>query len=129
MPKLPFRNEVARVGDRRVRESLADDRNLDAVHFLQRVRRKHLVTEAVVLMFCATKSILPLKSFSTIFLHALGAVCHLPVRCHDVDAEQLAGVDHVLRIGPQRRRRALPRVAAIEQQRARAARLQTLDQR
>ncbi len=62
-------------------------------------------------------------------LHALGAVGHFPVRGHEVDAEQLGGVDHVLGVGPQRGRRTLPGVAAIEQQRAGTRGLEPLDQR
>jgi hypothetical protein len=41
----------------------------------------------------------------------------------------LAGVDHVLGVGPQRGAGTLPGVAAVEQQRARAAGLHALDQR
>ncbi len=62
-------------------------------------------------------------------LHPLHAVGELPVAGHHVHAQQLAGVDHVLRLGPQRGGRALPGVAAVEQQRAGAAGLQALDQR
>jgi hypothetical protein len=50
------------------------------------------------------------------------------VQRHDVDAEGLAGVDHVLRVGPQRGARALPGIAAVEQQRTGTARLDALDQ-
>src|SRR5205085_5849467 len=60
--------------------------------------------------------------------HAIGAERELPMTCHHIDAEQLAGVDHVLTLRPQRRRRALPRIATIEQQRVRTARLQLLDE-
>jgi len=63
------------------------------------------------------------------FLHAPGAERELPVRAHHVDAEQFAGIDHVLPAGPQRGRRALPGVATIEQQRVRARGAHLLDQR
>ena len=62
-------------------------------------------------------------------LDALHAERELPVAGHDVHAQQLGGVDHVLALGPQRGGRALPGVAAVEQQRAGAAGLQALDQR
>jgi hypothetical protein len=57
-----------------------------------------------------------LKSLVDDFHHALGAEGRLPVRRHDVDAELDAGIDHVLGVGPQRGGRALPGVAAVEQQ-------------
>ena len=62
-------------------------------------------------------------------LHTLHAIGELPVAGHHVDTQQLAGLDHVLRVRPQRGGRALPAVAAVEQQRARAIALQPLDQR
>jgi hypothetical protein len=51
-------------------------------------------------------------------LDARLAVGRFPVQGHHIDAERLAGVDHVLGVGPQRRAGALPGVAAVEQQRA-----------
>ena len=48
---------------------------------------------------------------------------------HHIDAEQLARIDHVLAFGPERRGRTLPGVAAVEQQRAGATRLELLHQR
>ncbi|MPN17067.1 hypothetical protein SDC9_164417 [bioreactor metagenome] len=48
---------------------------------------------------------------------------------HHIHPEQLAGIDHVLRVGPQCSARTLPGIATIEQQRARAAGLHLLDQR
>ncbi len=51
-----------------------------------------------------------------------------PVACHDIDAQQAGGLDHILAPGPQRGRRALPRIAAIEQQRAGALRADLFDQ-
>lgn len=50
------------------------------------------------------------------------------MRCHDVHAQRDTGVDHVLGIGPQRRGRTLPGIAAVEQQRARALRTQLVNQ-
>jgi hypothetical protein len=48
---------------------------------------------------------------------------------HDIHPQQLGGVDHVLAFGPERRRRSLPAVAAIEQQRAGTLRAHALYQR
>ena len=125
----PVGDEVARIGDRRVRKRLADDRDRHAVDRAHRVRRKHRIAEIgglhVLREELDAAGEIPVDDF----LHALGAERELPVPGHDVDAEQLAGVDHVLALRPQRRRRALPRVAAVEQQRARPRRLQLLDER
>ena len=50
------------------------------------------------------------------------------MRRHDVDTQQLRRIDHVLPLRPQRRRGALPRIAAVQQQRAGPRRLEPLDQ-
>ena len=50
------------------------------------------------------------------------------MRGHDVDAQLDAGVDHVLRFGPQRGGRTLPGVAAVQQQGAGALRANLVDQ-
>jgi len=47
---------------------------------------------------------------------------------HHIHTEQFASVNHVLAVGPQRGGRALPSVATIEQQGARAAGFESLDQ-
>ena len=48
---------------------------------------------------------------------------------HHIDAQRLAGIDHILRIRPQRRARTLPGVAAIKQKCAGTTGLHALDQR
>ena len=48
---------------------------------------------------------------------------------HHVHRQQLAGIYHVLTIGPQRGARALPGITTVEQQRTGAAGLHALDQR
>jgi hypothetical protein len=83
----------------------------------------------VVLTFWATKSICAGEVAVDDLLHPGRAIGEFPVQGHDIDAEQLAGVDHVLALRPQRQAGALPGVAAVEQQRARAAGLHALDQR
>ena len=59
-----------------------------------------------------------MKSLSDDLLDALRAESEFPVAGHDVHAEQLAGIHHVLAIGPQRGGGALPGIAAVQQQRA-----------
>ena len=58
-------------------------------------------------------------------------VGELPVPGHDIHAEQIAGADHVLAARPVGRSRALPGVAAVQQQRVAGPRLvpQPADQR
>ncbi len=60
---------------------------------------------------------------------AIGAEREFPVAGHHVDAEKLRGVDHVLAVCPQCRRRTLPAVAAVEQQCAGTAGFEPLDER
>jgi hypothetical protein len=69
------------------------------------------------------------KVFFDDLLDALVAEGELPVRRHHVDAEQLAGVDHVLALSPERGARTLPGIAAIEQQGVGPAGAQLLHQR
>ena len=127
--EAPVRRHVARVGDRRVREGLADDRHRHAVHLLDDVRRKHLVAEIGGLDVLRDEIDLALEVLADDFLHPLVAQGHFPVRRHDVDAELQAGVDHVLAFGPQRGAGALPGVAAVEQQSAGPASAHPFDQR
>ena len=70
-----------------------------------------------------------LELFVDEFLDARGAQRELPVSGHDIDAKQLRGLHHVLAAGPQGGRRALPAVAAIEQQRTGALRAHFFDER
>ena len=129
MPKRPVGDEIARVRDRRVRIGLADDRDRHAVDRTDRVRRKHRVAEVGRPDVLGEKFDLARKVLRHDLLHALGAEREFPVAGHHVDAQELAGVDHVLALRPQRGRRSLPRVAAVEQQRVRPRRFQSLDER
>jgi hypothetical protein len=118
----PVRNEMARIGDRRVRECLADDRHRHAVDRAQRIGIEHRVFEirgAHVLR----------QHLDRRGLDRLLAVGEFPVRRHVVGAEEPLRAAHVLAAGPQRRGRALPAVAAVEQQRMRPRGAQALDQR
>ena len=125
----PVRHHPARVGDRRIGEGLADDGHLDTVDLADDVGLEHLVAEVVgdhVLGDEVDARFLEVAVDD--FLDARGAVGHLPVRCHDVHAQRDTRIDHVLGIGPQGRGGALPGVAAIEQQGARARSAHLVDQ-
>jgi len=127
--EAPVRHHVARVGDRCVGESLADDGDLHPVHFLHRVGLEHLVAEVVgddVLRDEIDVGVLEILVDD--FHHPFGAEGRLPVRGHDIDAELDAGVDHVLRVAPQRGGGALPGVAAVQQQGAGALCANLVDQ-
>src|SRR5207245_27923 len=63
------------------------------------------------------------------FLDARGAVGELPMPGRDIHAEQLLRLDHVLPSRPQRGRRSLPGVAAVEQEARAALCAQLLDER
>ena len=127
--KGPVRHHVARVGNRGVGKGLADDGAGHAIDFTDHIGLEDLVAKVIGLDVLGDKVHLAGKVFFNNFLHPLHAVGEFPVAGHHVHAQQLAGVHHVLSIGPQRGARALPGVTAIEQQRAGAAGLEALDQR
>ena len=68
------------------------------------------------------------KVFVDNFFHPLHAQGEFPVTGHHIHTEQFARLDHVLAARPQRRARALPGVATVEQQSTGAAGLEALDQ-
>src|SRR5688572_17152374 len=118
---------MPRVGDRRVRESLADDRNRHAVHLAHHVRLEHGIAEtgsAHVLGHELDAT----QLFRDCFLHPGGAVGELPMTGHDIDAEEPGSFDHVPPLRPQGGGRALPAVATVEQQGSRALSAQVLYQ-
>ena len=78
--------------------------------------------------FCARNSIGPELVLDGL-AHALGAIGEFPMRRHEIHAQALLRADHVGAAGPERGRRALPAVAAVEEQRARPRGAQPLDQR
>ncbi len=116
-PEGPVGNEVARVGDRRVRKGLSDDRDRHAVDLAHDVRREHRIAEVDRAHVLGDELNAAGEVLVDHLLHARGAIGELPVRGHHIHAQRQAGVDHVLPAGPQRRGRALPGIAAIEQQR------------
>ena len=125
----PVRHERARVGDRRVRERLADHRDGHAVDLAQHGGREDRIPEVERAHVVGDEVDRALELALDDLADALGAVGELPVPGHHVDTEQARRLDHVLPSRPQRGRRALPRVAGVEQQRAGPARVQTLDER
>ncbi|TMH55280.1 MAG: hypothetical protein E6H55_18705, partial [Betaproteobacteria bacterium] len=125
----PLRDEAARMRDRRIRKRLADNRDRDAVDLAQRVRRKHCVAEVRCPYILSDEIDVARELARYELFHALRAVSEFPVRGHHVDAEELRGLDHVLPLRPQSRRGALPSIAAVEDQRAGAVGLQSLDER
>ncbi len=129
MPKLQFGRLPARVGDRRVGEGLADDGHRHAVHLLHHEGLEDGIAEIGGLDVLGDDVDLAGEILFLDFLDAGLAIGRFPVQGHDIDPERLAGVDHVLRVAPQRRTGTLPRVAAVEQQRAGAIGLHALDQR
>ncbi len=114
--EAPVRHQVARIGDRRVGEGLADDGGRDAVDFLDDVGLEDRFAPFVVDDILGDEIDLSLEILLDDFLDALGAIGHFPVRGHDVDAQQFLGVDHVLGLGPVGGAGALPGVATVQQQ-------------
>ena len=92
----PFRNEVARIGDRRVRKRLPDDRDRHAVDRADHVRREHRIAEVGGLHVLREEFDLAGEVAVDDLLDAVGAERELPVAGHHVDAEGLLRVDHVL---------------------------------
>ncbi len=114
----PVRNHPARIGDWRVGQGLADDRDLDAAALDHRhgVERR-LVPLGVAHVLRQERELeLPDQ-----FFHALGAERELPVPDHRVRLEQRHAVDHVLALAGERRVAVLPGVAAVEEHDAVAA--------
>ena len=119
----PIREAVARVGDRRVRKGLADDRH----SFMHCVRREHGVFEvhgAHVL-----REELDRRELFHCLQHALGPVGKFPVGGHVLHAQAPLRADHVRALGPERGGRAVPAVAAVEDERVRPRGAQPLHQR
>ena len=123
--KAPILHHVARVGDRGVRKGLADNSDRDAVHLTHAVGLEHppgiLVKGRLTLKgrVLGQHNILCQKLDRGQFalnnlanpIHPIG---ELPVSSHDVNAQQLAGINHILALGPQRSCRSLPGITAIE---------------
>ena len=124
----PIGHHVAWVGNRGVGEGLANDGHLHAVHLAHGVGLEDQVFKVGGLDVLCQKFDVAFEVFLDHFLHALGTEGEFPVGRHHVHAQHLAGVDHVLAVGPQGRGRTLPGIAAIEQERVWAAGFDLFDQ-
>ena len=127
--KGPVGHHVARVRNRGVGESLPDDGAGHAIDLANDIGLEHRVTEVIGLDVLRHKINLARKVLLDNFLHPRHAQGELPVAGHDVHAEQFAGINHILTMGPQRRARSLPGVAAVKEQRTGPASLHAFDQR
>ena len=127
--ETPVGREVTGIGNWRVGKRLADDCDQHTVHFFHHVRREYRVAEIGGLYVLRDEFDPAFEIVLDNFLDALIAQCELPMAGHHVDAKFKRGIDHVLPLGPQGRRRALPGIATVEQQRARTPGLQLLHQR
>ena len=119
----PIREAVARVGDRRVRKGLADDRH----SFMHCVRREHGVFEVHGAHVLREK--LDRRELLHRLEHAFRAIGEFPMGGHVLHAEAPLRADHVRALGPERGRRALPAVAAVEEERVGPRSAQPLHQR
>src|SRR5260370_32226096 len=119
----PVGNEVSRIGDRRIRKRLTHNRNRHSVLLSHQVWREDRIAEVSGLDVLCEEGDPPLEvAFDDLF-DAIGTEREFPMTGHGVDPQQLGRGYHVLTLRPQSRRRALPAIAAIEQQCRRAARL------
>ena len=99
--EIPVSHHVARIGDRRVGKRLPDDRHCNTVDLLHHIRGEYRVAEIRGLDVLRDEINPPLEIPVDDFLDALRTQRELPVPGHDLDAEQLAGIDHVLPLGPE----------------------------
>ena len=114
----PLRDQPARIGERRIGEGLAQHRDLDPALLEQLVGREHRLLPLGVAHVEREEGVTERIDQR---LHARFAIGELPVPGHGVGREQLQAVDDVLPLGAVRAERALPAVAAIEEQHAVAA--------
>ena len=125
--ETPVLEHVARIGQRGIGKSLPDDTDRDAVHFPNRVWLEYLARILIICRLALEGGILRQHDVlckelnrREVFIHDLTdpihAVGEFPMPGHDIHPEQLAGIHHVLAVGPKRCRRPLPCVASIQQQ-------------
>ena len=124
----PVGRQPARIGNRRVRKGLTNDGDAYAIHVLDHIRLEDRITKVAGFDVLRQKVNLARKVFVHNFLDARFTVSEVPVAGHDLYAQKLAGVDHVLTLRPQRGSAALPGVTTVQQQRAGARCLELLDQ-
>ena len=127
--EFPLGDEPARMGDRRVGKRLADDADRHAGELANGVGFEHRIAEIAGLDVLREEFDLAGKIALHDLLHAGRAVGELPVPGHDVHAQQLLRLDHVLPSRPERNRRSLPGVAAVEEEARAASGAQPLHER
>ncbi len=116
--EAPVWNHVARIGDRRVREGLAHNRDRDAVDLLDHVRLEYLVAEIAGFYILCQEVQLALEVIVDDVTDPLGTQSEFPVAGHYINTQQFARIDHVLALCPQRCSGTLPCVTTVKQQRA-----------
>ena len=126
--KGPVGHHVPRVGNGCVGKGLANDGAGHAIDFLDHIGLENGVAKILGLDVLRHKIDLAREIFFNDFFHPVHAQGEFPMTRHDIHAEQLAGVHHVLAVGPQAGARALPGITAVEQQSAGPAGPHALDQ-
>ena len=98
--KGPVSHHVARIGNGRVGECLANDGAGHTIHFFNDIRLENWISKVLCLDILSKKIYFACKIFFNNFLDAFHAQCEFPMTCHDLDAQQFACIYHVLAIGP-----------------------------
>ena len=117
-PKGVFGEHPAGVGNRHIRERLPDHRDLDTTGLVELVRGEQLgwfVPFGVKDVLAKGGKRQPFHDLG----HAVRAEREFPVKGHCVGLERVHHIDHVLTLGVITGIAAVPRIAAIQQQRVR----------
>ena len=122
----PIRHKSARMGDRDIREALADHRKTATADFLDHIRTEHPPTFLIEHLGAVQRGLIRGKhvlgniaalELRQVGAELLGSISHLKMRGHRIDAQQIADLDHRFALGSMCHPRALPCVTAIEQHR------------
>ena len=103
------------IGDGRVGKRLTNDRHGHPINLSDGMARKHRIAKVHIFHVVRHKVDVAVEVLINNFHDPIRAQRELPVAGHDIDAQELAGLNHVLALRPQRRRGALPEVSTIEQ--------------
>ena len=109
----PVGHHITRIRNRRIRKGLANHRNRNAVLLTNYIRLEDWITKIRGLHILGQKLNVTSEILFDDFLYPLRAQREFPVGAHHIDPEQLAGIDHILTLGPKRGCRPLPGVTAI----------------
>ena len=126
--EAPIGHQVTRVGDRAIGKGLADDGHRNTVHLTQNIGLEDQVAKIVGFDVLCDELDLAVECLVNNLFHAFLPECELPMAGHQIHAQQLAGFDHVLPLGPQSGGAALPGVATVQQYRLWAIGLEAFDQ-